>query len=343
MVNPPKGWRLGDLASELGVELHGDADIVVNRLGTLSSATSGSLSFLANPTYQKQLRETRASAVILTEAMAADCPVATLISAQPYNVYAEVSHFFNAAPQLPVGIHGSAVVANDALVDVSARIGPNVVIESGAKVGEDVEIGSGCVVGAGSVIGKQTRLHSNVTLCYGVVLGSRCVLHSGVVIGSDGFGFAPSNTGWHKIAQNGSVIIGDRVDIGANTVIDRGAIEDTLIGDGVLLDNQIQIAHNVVIGEGTAIAGQTGIAGSTKIGRHCTIAGSVGIAGHLTICDNVHITMRTAITRSINTPGSYSSGTAMSETSLWRKNAARFRRLDALAKRVGVLEKNLKT
>lgn len=336
-----KQWKLGELATQLGVTLKGDPELKVDHLATLSAAGEGGLSFLANPLYRSQLADTKATAVILAEDTAADCGCAALVSDNPYLVYAKASHLFDNRPQLEPGVHPSAVVASDVTLGEGVSVGPNAVIEQGAQLGDGVVVGAGSVIGANSRIGAGTRIHANVTLYHGVTVGERCHLHSGVVIGADGFGFAPVQDGWFRIAQVGGVTLGNDVDVGANTTIDRGAIEDTKIGNGVILDNQIQIAHNVEIGDYTAIAGCTGIAGSTKIGRCCTIAGAVGIAGHIEICDKVHITMRSAITKSILEPGSYSSGTAMSKTADWRKNAARFRQLDALAKAVRKLERKL--
>lgn len=335
-------WKLGDLAQALGVELKGDPDIEVQGLATLGSAQAGQLSFLANTLYRSQLENTRASAVILHSQFADECPVAALVADNPYLVYASVSHFFDRRPRPGSGVHPTAYVADDVVLGAGCRIGPNAVIEAGAVLGENVEVGAGSVVGACCRIGADCILHANVTLYHGIKIGNRCTFHSGVVIGADGFGFANDKGQWKKIAQVGAVNIGDDVEVGANTTIDRGAIQDTIIGNGVILDNQIQIAHNVEIGEGTAIAGCTGIAGSTKIGKYCTIAGAVGIAGHLEITDRVHLTMRSAITKSISTPGSYSSGTAMSTTAEWRKNAARFRKLDEMARKISRLEKQLK-
>ena len=338
---PRKVWTLADLAQQLDVRVAGDGALVVDRLATLGAASEGCLSFLANPLYRAQLTTTGATAVIVSADVAAECPVAALVSDNPYLTYARASHLFDKTPAASKGVHPSAVVADDAVLGEGVSIGANAVIESGVVLGDGVEIGPGCVVGAASRLGNGTRLRANVTFYHGVITGKRCHFHSGVVVGADGFGFAPVGGRWYRIAQVGGVTIGDDVDVGANTTIDRGAIDDTRIGNGVILDNQIQIAHNVEIGDFTAIAGCTGIAGSTRIGRHCTIAGAVGIAGHLEICDKVHITMRSAITKSITEPGSYSSGTAMSKTSEWRKNAARFRQLDMLAKAVRRLERKI--
>lgn len=333
-------WLLTDLANALGATLKGDSGQTVTGIATLNAAQSGDVSFLSNPAYASQLKSTQATAVIVHQNQADLCPAAALIVDDPYLAYAKASHFFDNSPRCKKGTHPSAVVDDTAIIDKSASIGAKTVIAAGVIIGKGADIGPGCVVGAGSIIGAGTRLHANVTLYHGVSVGENCTLHSGSVIGGDGFGFAPHSGGqWQKIAQLGGVSIGNCVDIGANTTIDRGAIDDTKIHNHVILDNHIQIAHNVEIGEGTAIAGCTGIAGSTRIGKRCTIAGAVGIAGHLQICDGVHITMRSAITRSITEPGSYSSGTAMSTTREWRKNAARFRQLDGIVKRIRALER----
>ena len=334
-----KSLTLADLANALGAELKGAPDHVVTGLATLESATASKLSFLANPAYESQLTSTKAGAVIVHPNQANLCPVSALVIDNPYLAYARASHFFDNAPQAAAVVHASASVDVSAVISNTASVGANAVIEAGVMIHDNVIIGPGCVVGANSVVGSHSRLHANVTLYHGVRIGEHCTLHSGAVIGGDGFGFASHEGKWQKIAQLGGVTIGNYVDVGVNTTIDRGAIDDTRIHDYVILDNQIQIAHNVEIGEGTAIAGCTGIAGSTTIGKHCTIAGAVGISGHLTICDGVHITMRSAITRSITEPGSYSSGTAMSKTQEWRKNAARFRQLDSIVKRIRAIER----
>lgn len=335
-------WTLADLAEKLATELKGDGNNLVTGLATLSSAGAQDLTFLANPLYRSQLAATAAGAVIVHPEWAEHCPVPALISENPYLTYSKASHLFDRRPRVVEGVHATAYVAESVQMGKGCRIGPHVVIESGVRLGDDVEVGPGTVIGANCQLGDQCLLHANVTLYHDVHLGHRCVLQSGVVIGGDGFGFANDKGAWRKIAQIGGVKIGNDVEVGANTTIDRGAIEDTLIGNGVILDNQIQIAHNVEIGEGTAIAGCTGIAGSTRIGSYCTIAGDVGIAGHLTIADRVHLTMRTSVTKSISEPGSYSSGSAMSPTAEWRKNAARYRNLDQMARKIQALEKQLK-
>ena len=336
-------FTLAELAVRLQVELRGDPATRIGSLATLGSAGPGQLSFLANPLYRAQLASTSAAAVIVHPDLAAESPCPCLLSPNPYLTYARVTHWFDRRPRVPAGVHPSALVAPDVVMGEGCRIGPNVVLGEGCVLGDGVELGAGTVIGANSRIGADCLFHANVTLYHGITVGDRCVLHSGVIIGADGFGFASEKGNWYKIAQLGGVRIGNDVEVGASTTIDRGALQDTLIGDGVILDNQIQIAHNVEIGEGTAIAGCTGIAGSTRIGRYCTIAGAVGIAGHIEIADRVHITMRSAITKSISEPGSYSSGTAMSATADWRKNAARFRHLDEMARKIKVLEDRIKT
>ncbi|MEE8059918.1 MAG: UDP-3-O-(3-hydroxymyristoyl)glucosamine N-acyltransferase [Pseudomonadales bacterium] len=338
-------YTLGQLAELLDAECVGDAEVVISGLATLASAGEGRLSFLANLRYQKALATTSASAVIVSPEMVDVCPVHCLVSLNPYLTYAKASQLFAVRQGKGAGIHPTAVVSQTACVDASATIGPHASIGDNGVIGANTVIGPGCVIGDDSSVGKDCLLHANVSIYHGVNMGDRAIIHSAVVIGSDGFGFAPSpdkkKGGWLKIAQLGGVTIGDDVEIGAGTTIDRGALDDTVIGDRVILDNQVQIAHNVELGDNTGIAGCSAIAGSTKIGKNCTIAGAVGIIGHLTITDNVHITVRSLVTKSINKSGSYSSGTPMQETRTWKKNAVRFSQLDALVKRVAELEKKL--
>jgi UDP-3-O-[3-hydroxymyristoyl] glucosamine N-acyltransferase len=259
----------------------------------------------------------------------------------PYLAYAQVSVLFDKKPACTPGVHVSAVVDPSASIAVSACIGPNVVIEANVVVGDKTVIEAGSVIGDHTVIGKQCHIHRNVTVYHSVSMGDRVTIHSGAVIGADGFGFAPKpGGGWQKIHQLGSVSIGSDVDIGANTTIDRGALGDTVIADGVIIDNLVQIAHNVHIGKNTAIAGCVGIAGSASIGANCTLAGGVGLVGHITIADNVHITGMTMVTKSIQEAGSYSAGTPMTTTAEWKRNAVRFSQLDGMAKRLSDLEKN---
>jgi len=323
---------LGELAVQFGCTLRGNPDVTVTRVATLESADSSALSFLANAKYKIHLAATHAAAVVLDSESAKDCPVAALITRQPYVTYARIAAMLHPPPSPVAGIHVSAVVSHSAVIAHGAEVSANVVIGEQAHIGENVVIGPGCVIGNHAIIGRDTRLMPNVTVQDGTVIGSRCIVNSGAVLGSEGFGFAPSAEGWVKVPQLGRVIVGDDVEIGGNTTIDRGAIGDTVIGNDVKLDNQIQIAHNVQIGDHTAIAACTGISGSTTIGKHCMIAGQVGIAGHLNICDNVVITGKTMVSASIRKPGIYSGSLHAEEARTFRRNAARFAQLDELAK-----------
>ncbi|MHA7113698.1 UDP-3-O-(3-hydroxymyristoyl)glucosamine N-acyltransferase [Pseudomonas promysalinigenes] len=334
---------LGQLAEALGATLKGPEALQITGLATLQEAGPGQLSFLANPQYRKYLDNCQAAAVLLKAADAEGFAGHALIVADPYLAYARISHLFDPKPKAVAGIHPSAVVAEDAQVDASASVGPFAVIESGARIGAGVCIGAHCFIGARCVIGEGGWLAPRVTLYHDVTIGKRVVIQSGAVIGGEGFGFANEKGIWRKIAQIGGVTIGDDVEIGVNTAVDRGALSDTRIGDGVKLDNQIQIAHNVQIGDHTAMAACVGISGSARIGKHCMLAGGVGLVGHIDICDNVFISGMTMVTRSITEPGSYSSGTAMQPLADWRKSAARIRQLDDMAKRLQQVEKRVDT
>jgi UDP-3-O-[3-hydroxymyristoyl] glucosamine N-acyltransferase len=285
------------------------------------------LSFLANTRYRRQLKVTQATAVVVTEADAAICPVAALIDSNPYLAYARIALLLYPESAVEPGVHAAAVVAAGARVAASASIGPLSVIEDDVDIGERVQIGPGCIVQRGARIGADSHLVTRVNLYAGVMIGERCILHAGVVVGADGFGFAPDAGTWAKVPQVGSVRIGDDVEIGANTTIDRGAIDDTVVENGVKLDNQIQVGHNVVIGEHTAIAACTGISGSTVIGKRCLIGGMVGFAGHLTIADDVSITGCSLVSASIHNAGTYSSGMPTVEAYRWRRMVAHLRRL----------------
>ncbi|TQV85762.1 UDP-3-O-(3-hydroxymyristoyl)glucosamine N-acyltransferase [Exilibacterium tricleocarpae] len=334
-------YRLDDLAQYLDATLLGDGDYPIAGLATLQSAQSRQLSFLANPVYRKYLSQSRAGAVILRADVADEFPGNRLLLDNPYLGYARVSALFDCAPAVATGIHPSAQVAAGASVDASACIGAQAVVEDNVEIGANVQIGAGCYIGEDSVIGAGTRLYAGVSIYHGVSLGNGCIIHSGAVIGSDGFGIVPAGPempGWVKIHQLGGVEVGADVEIGANTTIDRGALDNTVISRGVKLDNQVHIAHNVRIGENTAVAGCVGIAGSTTIGANCTIAGAAGIIGHLYIADNVHITAMTLVTKSIREPGSYSSGTPLAATREWRRNAVRFGQLEKIATRLKRLE-----
>lgn len=334
-------FSLAQLAEGLDARLVGDAQKQVTGLAALEDAGPNHVSFLANRQFRKLLVNSQAGALLLTEADAADFSGNALIVKDPYVAYARLSHRFDPKPLPNPGVHPTAVIAPTAQVDASAAIGPGVVIEDNAVIAAGVTLGAHCFIGARCEIGSGSWLAPRVTVYHDVRMGQRVVIQSGAVIGGEGFGFANDQGRWEKIAQIGGVLIGDDVEIGANTTIDRGAINDTVIGNDVKLDNQIQIAHNVHIGDHTAMAACVGISGSTRIGAHCTIAGGVGMVGHIDICDHVFVSGMTMVTRSITEPGAYSSGTAMQPAAEWRKSAARIRQLDTLAKRVQQLEKQL--
>ncbi len=329
---------LGELAIQFGCELIGDPSVQVSRVATLSAADASSISFLSAPAYRHLLKETKAAAVILRAADAGLCPVNSLVSGNPYLLYARVASLLHRPAAMPAAVHASAVVARSANVSGNAYVGPQAVIGDNCHVGDGAVIGPGCVIADDCRIGAGTRLVANVTLGADVHIGSRCVVHPGAVIGSDGFGNAMSESGWVKVPQLGGVRIGDDVEIGSNTTIDRGAIDHTIIENGVRLDNLVQIAHNVRIGEHTAMASMTGISGSTVIGKRCMFAGQTGIVGHVTICDDVIVTGKTMISKSIDKPGTYSGGFPAEESSTWKRQVSRFRRLDVLESRVSALE-----
>lgn len=336
-----RSYRLGDIASELGAELRGDPDTDIGGLATLQAAAPGQIAFLANPSYARYLADTRASAVIVSPSVADQCSTNVLLLDNPYLGYARLSHWFDPAPVPRPGVHESAVVDPSAQVSQSASIGPQAVVEAEAVIGDHAVVGAGSIIGARCTVGEHSVLRPRVTLAHDIVLGKRCHILSGAVIGSDGFGFANEKGAWHRIAQLGRVVLGDDVEVGANTTIDRGALDDTVIGNGVKLDNLIQIAHNVSIGDHSAMAAMVGIAGSTRVGSHCVFGGQSGVAGHLTIGDQVHLTGMTLVSNDITEPGVYSSGTSADTNRQWRKNAVRFRQLDAMARRLKELEKKI--
>jgi UDP-3-O-[3-hydroxymyristoyl] glucosamine N-acyltransferase len=335
--------RLGELAQHLGGELRGDADALIHRLGTLETADAQTLSFLANPRYQAQLAATRAGCVIVAPALAdlAAERGAALVCADPYHAFARLTQWWAARTRRPAapGVHPSAVVEEGARVDATASVGPLCFVGRGARIAEGAVLGPQCHVGDGAEVGAGSWLKARVMLSEGCRIGARGIVHGGAVIGADGFGFAPHEGRWEKIEQLGAVVIGDDVEIGANTCIDRGALDDTVLGQGVKLDNLVQIGHNVRIGDHTAFAGCVGVAGSARIGRHCTAGGGAIILGHLEIVDHVHITAATLITRSIHKPGQYSGAFPFDDNAAWEKNAATLRQLHALRERLRALEK----
>jgi len=332
---------LGELADRLGAVLHGDGRCVIRRVATLEHAGPGDVSFLANPRYRRHLATTRASAVILAPRDLARCPVAALVLDNPYLGYARAAALLNPEPERPEGRHPSASVSPEARVEPSAWVGPQAVIEPGALIEAAAYVGPGCVVGTGSRIGKGSRLIASVTVLHGVVIGRRVIVHPGAVLGADGFGIANDGERWVKVPQLGGLRIGDDVEIGANTTIDRGALDDTVIEAGVKLDNQVQIGHNVHIGSHTAIAGCVGIAGSTRIGARCTIGGAVAIGGHLQLADDVHLTGGTVVPKSITRPGVYSSGMMAQDNMSWRRTIARLNQLGEAMRRLSAIERKL--
>jgi UDP-3-O-[3-hydroxymyristoyl] glucosamine N-acyltransferase len=334
---------LSELIAALGGDLLGGSELRIADIAPLDEAGEHSISFLANPRYQAQLATTRAACVIVAPALAeaAAARGAAIVTPDPYLYFARLTQWWAARtrPAADTGVHASAIVSPAARLGQGVEIGPLAVIEAGAVIGDGARIGAHCVVERDAQVGAGTRLAPRVVLGYGCRIGARGIVHSGVVIGADGFGFAPSKQGYVKIEQLGAVSIGDDVEIGANTCIDRGALSDTVIEDGVKLDNLIQIAHNVRIGRNTAMAGCGAIAGSTTVGANCTIGGAANIIGHLKIVDGVHISACTLVTRDITQPGVYSGAYPFEENSSWQKNAATLRQLSTLRERVRDLEK----
>lgn len=334
-------YRLGDIAERFGGELVGDADILIRQVAPLSSAQPDQISFLANPKYRRQLQDTRAGAVILHTAERESASLPRILTDNPYAYFAKVSALLNPAHEASPGIHPSAVVDATAAIDKTAAIGPFVHVGRHVKIGAQVVVEAGCCLGDDVEVGENSRLYPQVVVYHGCVIGKRAIVHSGAVIGADGFGLAMENGRWLKVPQIGRVVIGDDVEIGANTTIDRGAMGDTVLEDGVKLDNQIQIAHNVHVGAHTAMAGCVGVAGSAKIGRYCTVGGGAVILGHLEIADRVNVSAGTLITKSIAKPGEYTSVMPFSPHHEWLKNAARLRHLDRMAEKLAELERKI--
>ena len=324
---------LGELAVRYGLELAGDPGQKIDGVAPLAAAAAGQLSFCTGPKYRKQLAATRATAVVLPRELAVDCPVAALISQNPYATFARIAAGLHPAAAVTPGVAAGAQVAGTAAIASSCWIGPHAVIGAGVVIGERCFVGPHCVIEDGARLGDDCRLQARVTICHDVTIGARCIFHPGAVVGSDGFGFAPDVDGYVKVPHLGSVRLGDDVDVGANTTIDRGTIEDTVIGDGVKLDNQVQVGHNCRIGAHTVIAGCVGISGSSIIGSRCMIGGAVGIVGHLEIGDGVIVTGFSMVTHSLPGPGIYSSGLPAIEAAKWRRTVARLHRLEREKKR----------
>ena len=351
------GYSLADIAAHLGAELRGNGELWVTGLNTLQDAGPGQLAFLANQKYTSQLSSSNAGAVIMAAKHLPD-PLpddlltsepqpdtahfkgAVLVLDNPYLGYARISKWFDSAPKVTPNVHASAVIADSATIGADVVISANVVVEEHAIIGSGCYLGAGSYIGARSHIGDDSRISPNVSIYHDVMIGRHVTIHSGSVIGADGFGFAPDGSGkWQKIYQIGGVDIGDNVEIGACTTVDRGALGDTRIGNGVIIDNHVQIAHNVVIGDNCALAAYSGLAGSATLGNNCILAGDACVVGHVHVCDNVQVTARGLVTKSITEPGSYSSGTPLMKSRDWRKNAVRITQLDSIARRLKTLEK----
>ena len=339
---------LGELADRFELPLRGERDRLIHGVAALATAQAGQLGFLASSRYRAQLDECRAGAIVLAEGDAADWHGDCLISANPHATFARIAALFDPDPDVPPGIHASAIVSAQASVAASASIGPFCVIEDGARIEEGAHVGPHCVIGRGCTVGAHSRLLAHVTLVRDVTLGARVLIHPGAVLGAAGFGLAfergTDGAGhWIKVPQLGGVRIGDDCEIGANTTIDRGALGDTVLEEDVHLDNQIQIAHNVHIGAHSALAGCAAVAGSTTIGRYCLIGGGAGILGHLSLADRVTVTAMSLVTHSIREAGEYSSGTPIQPNRQWRRNAVRMKHLDEIARRLDALEKEKKS
>ena len=334
-----EGLRLDEIVFRLGGSLEGDGSVVVSQVATLASAVEGQIAFLVNPKYRQQLSCTKATAVIVPPQFSDETSLPRIVHQNAYAYYAQVVALLNPQTERPKGIHPSSVVSSE--IPQSVSVGENVVIGKNVVIGENVTFYPGCVIGDGVSIGDESLLYPNVVVYQNCLIGRRAVIQAGAVIGGDGFGFAKDGDRWVKIPQIGRVLIGDDVEIGAHTSIDRGALDDTVIGNGVKLDNQIQIAHNVTIGEHAAMAGCVGVAGSTKIGRRCTVGGAGMIVGHLDLADDVHISAGTMVTKSPRKPGQYTSIFPLEAHEEWLHNAAQIKRLARLAERVSELEAKL--
>lgn len=330
--------RLGEIAEVINAELKGDPECVITGAGTLKSALPDQLSFLANRRYSEYLKTTSAAAVVLRPEDVDHCPVYALIVKDPYLAFVKALRYLNPEPVYHAGIDSSAVISPSATLHSGVSIAAHAVIGAGVVLEENVSIGAGCVLEQDVSIGKNSRLVANITICRNVRIGARVLIHPGVVIGADGFGIANDAGRWLKIPQIGGVIIGDDVEIGANTTIDRGALEDTVIGEGVKIDNQVQVGHNCIVGAHTAIAGCAALAGSVTLGKRCMIGGGSAIAGHIEIADDVIITGLSGVTNSIKQAGMYSGAMTTTDNLTWRKNMVRVRHLDDLARRLIALE-----
>ena len=335
-----QAYSAAELASRFGLQVHGDGDVVVHGVATLAGATAATLSFLANPRYRAQLAQSQAGIVVMRGEDAEAYPRTALLAKDPYAAFAKIAALFEPVPTRAPGVHPSAVVDPSAGIDATASIGPHVAIGARSRIAAGATVGAGCVIGDDCEVGEGSELIARVTLVTRVRLGKRVRVHPGAVLGADGFGLAMDAGRWLKVPQLGGVVVGDDCEIGANTTIDRGALEDTVLEEDVRLDNQIQVGHNVRIGAHTAMAGCAAVAGSAKIGRYCLIGGAAGVLGHLELCDRVVVTAMSLVTHSIREPGEYSSGTPIMENRAWRRSAARFKQLDAIARRLPAADKD---
>ncbi|MEM9100790.1 MAG: UDP-3-O-(3-hydroxymyristoyl)glucosamine N-acyltransferase [Pseudomonadota bacterium] len=337
-------WTAATIASQVGGRCIGNNEVCVSRIADIGSAASSDLTFLSDPKRTHQLESCLAGIIIVTEAMVLDHKQCTwIVVDDPYLAYARAAKLMDTTPKSSSGVDDSAVIDQSVAVSSTCSIGALSVIGADTQIGEKTLIGAGCVIGPQCKIGKDVRIHANVTIYHGVEIGDGSIIHSGAVIGADGFGFANNQGQWEKIPQLGSVILGNYVEIGANTTIDRGAITNTVIGNGVKIDNMCHVAHNVEIGEHSIMAGCSAIAGSTKIGKHCMIAGGVGINGHIRVSDSVQVTGRTFVNKSVKQKGAVvSSGTIMDDNRSWKKNASRFKHLYEMERRLAKLEKIVK-
>lgn len=327
-------FTAAELARRFALELHGDADARVAGVATLARAGRDELAFLANPRYRSQLAESDAGIVVMGAGDAEGHPGTALIAADPYVAFAKLAALFETRPAVTPGIHASAVVDASATIDPAASIGPFASIGARTTIAAGAVVGAGCAIGEDCIVGEECDIGPRVTLVRRIRLGKRVLIHPGAVLGADGFGLAMEGGRWLKIPQLGGVVIGDDCEIGANTTIDRGALDDTVLEEDVRLDNQIQIGHNAHIGAHTAMAGCSAVAGSARIGRYCLIGGGAGVLGHLELCDRVIVTAMSLVTHSIREPGEYSSGTPLMDNRSWRKSAARFKQLDSIARRL---------
>ena len=337
-----KTLTVAEIANIVGGQVVGDGDILISCVSSLVRATNRDVSFLSNSKFEQQLNTTQAGCVLLSNAYTKPISTTSILCPDPYLAFARVAQALDQTPLPANEISPGASIHDSVILGENVKVGAGVVIEKQCQIGDNVCIGANCYIGEGSSLGDSTKVYANVSIYHGITIGSDCIFHSGVVLGSDGFGYANDSGVWIKIPQTGGIKIGDDVEIGANSTIDRGALNDTVIGNGVKIDNLCHIAHNVEIGDHTAMAAFTGIAGSTKIGKSCTFSGRSSVIGHLNIADGTHLTAGTLVNKSNETAGVFSSGTGAQENKIWRRNVVRFKQLDEMAKKLRQLEKTVK-